>query len=69
MTDLSNWARALESQRMRLLVSDLIAIGVTLGVEMAERAYLSLREEPRTAQGDRIDWTTIHAAILERRAA
>lgn len=69
MTDLSNWARALECQRMRLLVSDLVAIGVTLGVEMAERAYLSLREEPRTAHGERIDWTTILDLIRRQQAA
>lgn len=49
---------------MRVLVSDLIRIGVALGVDVAERIYLSLRDEPRTAQGERVDWTVIRETIV-----
>jgi hypothetical protein len=48
---------------MMALVRDLVAIGVVLGPDTAERMYRALHEEPRTAHGDRIDWTTILAEI------
>lgn len=48
---------------MRLLVSDLIAIGVTLGVEAAERVYRALAHEPIDAQGARVDLTVILAHV------
>jgi hypothetical protein len=48
---------------MMVLVRDLVAIGVVLGPETAERVYLALHEEPRTPRGDRIDWTMILAEI------
>ena len=52
---------------MRIYIADLIAIGVTLGPDVAERCYYSLAQEPRDAQGDRIDWTVIRAAIAAQR--
>jgi hypothetical protein len=42
---------------------DLIHIGLTLGLDLSERVYLSLRDEPRDRHGNRIDWTTIRAKI------
>ncbi len=48
---------------MMVLVRDLVQIGVVLGQDTAERVYRALHEEPRTAYGDRIDWTTILAEI------
>lgn len=51
------------ARRAAPVVRDLVQIGRTLGVEMAERMYLALREEPRDAHGDRIDWTAIAAEI------
>lgn len=53
---------------MTALISDLIRIGVVLGLDVAERIYQELRDEPRTAQGDRVDWTEIRAAILRQKA-
>lgn len=44
---------------MRVVLADLVKIGVVLGPELAERVYLSLAAEPRTARGDRIDWRVI----------
>ena len=64
----SNWRRAVEVHQMAVLVSDLIAIGVTLGLEMAERVYLSLRDEPRAANGMRIDWSVIRREIEDQQA-
>jgi hypothetical protein len=48
---------------MRILLDDLILIGTKLGVSIAERVYLSLRDEPRDAQGHRIDWKDIREKI------
>jgi hypothetical protein len=59
----SNWRRATTHRLMLAQVADLIAIGIALGPATAERVYLALHEEPRTARGDRIDWTTILAEI------
>lgn len=59
----SNWRRATGTDAMLVLVRDLIDIGVALGPDTAERVYRALHEEPRTAHGDRIDWTTILAEI------
>lgn len=51
---------------MVLGVDDLVRIGVVLDVALAERVYGSLREEPRTAKGERVDWQQIAAAIQRR---
>jgi hypothetical protein len=51
---------------MIVLIDDLIRIGVVLGPSLAERLYFSLAEEPRTAQGVRIDWVTILAEIARQ---
>ena len=64
MTDeRTNWTRALEDRAVGLLVSDLIEIGCKLGMPLAERVYLSLRDEPRDAQGNKIDWVQIRCWI------
>jgi hypothetical protein len=60
----SNWRSALETYAVAIELRDLIRIGVVLGPDVAERVYLSLREEPRTAHGVRIDWLSIHEEIL-----
>lgn len=52
-----------------MVLADLVRIGLALGVEVAERMYLALREEPRDARGDPIDWTIIEAQILTQRSA
>ena len=61
--DASNWHRAGEVHEMSILIHDLIRIGAVLGVDVAERVYLSLRDQPRTAHGDIVDWLEIRAAI------
>lgn len=53
---------------MRILVADLIQIGVRCGLETAERVYLSLAQEPRDAQHNAIDWLTIRTEIARQRA-
>jgi hypothetical protein len=63
----SNWRAAVEASAMAIVVSDLIRIGVVLGPDIAERVYLSLREEPRTAHGIRIDWLSIYGEIVRQR--
>lgn len=51
---------------LTLSVEDVVRIGVVLGVDLAERVYGSLREEPLTPRGDRIDWEQIAASIQRR---
>lgn len=51
---------------MRVVLADLITIGVVLGPELAERVYMSLAAEPRTAHGDRIDWRVILEEITRQ---
>lgn len=53
----------MSSRASHLVVRDLVTVGRTLGMEMAERLYLALAAEPRDAQGDRIDWLVIRARI------
>ena len=65
--DRPNWTRYWEARAVRIHIQDLIDIGVTLGPDVAERCYYSLAQEPRDAQGDRIDWTVIRAAITAQR--
>lgn len=69
MDERSNWARALDARASQLRVSDLIRIGVTCGIGVAERTYYSLSREPITAQGERIDWLVIRAEIVRQRTA
>lgn len=64
--DASNWSRALKVDAMRVLIGDLIRIGVVMGPDVAERVYLSLADEPRTARGDRIDWAVILEEIARQ---
>lgn len=66
--DHGNWARAISCRVTAMLVRDLILIGEALGVDVAERIYYALAEEPRDARGERIDWTAICAVILSRRS-
>lgn len=56
----------LEAAAMRIVIADLITIGVVLGPDLAERVYLSLAAEPRTARGDRIDWLVILEEIARQ---
>jgi len=44
---------------VRLVINDLVRIGIVMGPDVAERVYLSLAEEPRTAYGVKIDWRII----------
>jgi hypothetical protein len=46
-----------------LSVDELVTIGKTCGVSLAEHVYLSLAREP-TEHGERVDWLTIQARIL-----
>jgi hypothetical protein len=49
----------------RILPADLlVAVGVALGLPVAEALYLSLAQEPVDASGQRVDWETIRARIL-----
>jgi hypothetical protein len=63
--DHSNWHHALMARAATVVVHDLIRIGKTLGLETAERMYFALAQEPRDAQGTRIDWTAIRAWIVQ----
>lgn len=49
----------MDARSSLLLVTDLIRIGQSLGIDVAERLYLELREEPRDISGNPIDWTQI----------
>jgi len=49
----------------RLVAADLlVAVGVALGVAVAEALYLGLSQEPVDVSGQRVDWETIQARIL-----
>ena len=55
----SNWSQCLAVETVRLVINDLVRIGIVMGPDVAERVYLSLAEEPRTAYGVKIDWRII----------
>ena len=65
--DRSNWTRAVQTRGVAVLVADLIRIGQMLGSDVAQRIYFALREEPRDAQGRRIDWLDIAGWIESMR--
>lgn len=49
-----------------IAAAELVRIGVVLGPELAERVYYSLKDEPRTRTGTRIDWCVILEEIARQ---
>jgi hypothetical protein len=70
MTERSEWSKATERrryERVPLQVEDLVAIGRTTSVVVAERVYRALAQEPLNRYGERVDWLVIRALITDCR--